>query len=54
MSLFANRWRALREATSSEVASSAVQPEQAPEPVPVRRAGKLRQPIELQQSELRT
>jgi hypothetical protein len=45
MGLFANRWRALREAASTEVASLHVQqPEQAqePEPVPTRRTGKLR------------
>jgi hypothetical protein len=47
MGLFANRWRALREAASSEVASSPVQ-EPEPEPVRPRRAGKLRN-IVLQQ-----
>lgn len=42
MSLFANRWRALREAASTEVASSAVEPSEPPERQPVRRAGKLK------------
>ena len=42
MGLFANRWRTLREAVSTEAASSAVQPEQAPEPAArVKRPGKL-------------
>lgn len=55
MSLFANRWRTLREAASTEAASSAMQPPQEPpERQPVRRAGKLRDRIQLQQDELRT
>ena len=50
MGLFANRWRALREAASTEVASSAVQqPEQVQEPEPTRKAGKLRAQIVMQQ-----
>ena len=43
MGLFANRWRTLREAASTEVASSAVQPpEPQPERQPIRRATKLK------------
>jgi hypothetical protein len=55
MGLFANRWRTLREAAPDGVASLHVQtPEpQEVEPVRRRRVGKLRQPIELQQDELR-
>ena len=53
MSLFANRWRTLREAASTEAASSAMKP-QEPQPAPVRKAGKLRDRIQLQQDELRT
>ena len=55
MGLFANRWRTLREAASTEAASLHVEPEQTPEPEPVRRrrVGKLRN-IVLQQDELRT
>lgn len=54
MSLFANRWRALREATSTEVASSAMQPPEPQERQPVRRTGNLKQRLPLQQDELRT
>jgi hypothetical protein len=55
MGLFANRWRTLREAAPDGVASLHVEPQQATEHQPVRRlrVGKLRQPIELQQDELR-
>jgi hypothetical protein len=55
MSLFANRWRTLREAASTEVASSAVQPQpiQQPRPEPVKKPGNLRQRLPLQQDELR-
>ena len=54
MGLFANRWRALREAASKEVASSHVHTQAAPKPpVRNRRSGNLRH-IELQQDELRT
>jgi hypothetical protein len=53
MGLFANRWRALREAASTEVASLHVQPQQAPAPEPTRRGGKLRAQIVMQQDELR-
>ena len=54
MSLFANRWRTLREAASTEAASSAMEPPQDPQPAPVRKAGKLRDRLPLQQDELRT
>lgn len=54
MSLFANRWRTLREAASTEAASSAMEPQQEPQPVPTRKAGKLRDRLQLQQDELRT
>lgn len=54
MGLFANRWRTLREAASTEAASLHVEPQQAPEPEPVRkrRVGNLRN-LKLQQDELR-
>lgn len=54
MSLFANRWRTLREAASTEVASSAVEAPAPAKPEPVRKAGKLPQRLPLQQDELRT
>ena len=49
MGAFANRWRTLREAASTEAASSAMEPPQEPQPVPLRRAGKLRDRLALQQ-----
>lgn len=54
MGLFANRWRALREAAPDGVASLHAQAPPAPEPPPVRkrRGGNLPD-IELQQDELR-
>jgi hypothetical protein len=52
MSLFANRWRTLREAASTEVASSAMEPQEPPKE-PVRKPGKLSQRLPLQQDELR-
>ena len=55
MSLFANRWRTLREAASNEAASSAMEPQEPqPERQPVKRAGNLRQRLPLQQDELHT
>ena len=51
MGLFANRWRTLREAAPEGVASLHVEPQPMPHSAPARRAGKLRQPIELQQGE---
>ena len=55
MGAFANRWRTLREAASTEAASSAVEvPVPQPERQPVRKAGNLRQRMTLQQDELHT
>ena len=48
MSLFANRWRALREVLAEAGASSVVPPPQEPEEGP-RRTGKLRDRLQLQQ-----
>lgn len=56
MSLFANRWRTLREALAQAEASSVVQPQpiQQPQPQPVKKPGNLRQRLQLQQDELHT
>jgi hypothetical protein len=50
MSLFANRWRTLREVLAEAGASSGVKlPEDPPVVMPLRRTGKLRDRLQLQQ-----